>query len=224
MADNITITEGTGTDVATDEVGGKHYQKVKVYDGTADSTNGLVVDNAGRVYIRSVVDGTVTANVGTGTMAIKADDGTFAVFFSPSEPTIKGITNSIDVYLGATAGTIRVGDIPGSMAVYFSPSNPAIKAEHNITTIGDGRKVVTTAGTREALASSTPCKRVVITAETDNTGIIVVGGSTVVAATATRQGTPLYAGDSFELEIDNLADVYLDATVDGEGVTYTYFN
>lgn len=92
-----------------------------------------------------------------------------------------------------------------------------------ITGIGDGRKVVTTAGTALALATSTPCKKVTITAETDNTGIIVVGGSTVVGALATRRGTPLNAGDSYEFDIDNLADVYLDTTVSGDGVTFTWF-
>lgn len=93
-----------------------------------------------------------------------------------------------------------------------------------ITGIGDGRKVVTTAGTALALDTSTPCKKVTITAETDNTGIIVVGGSTVVAALATRRGTPLNAGDSYEFDIDNLADVYLDTTVNGDGVTFTWFS
>ena len=92
---------------------------------------------------------------------------------------------------------------------------------HNKTGISDGRKTVSAAAA-EALASSTLAKVVIITAETDNTGVIVVGGSTVVALLATRRGTPLFAGDSIVLEIDNLADVYLDTTVSGDGVTYTY--
>ena len=95
-------------------------------------------------------------------------------------------------------------------------------SEATPTAIGDGRKVVTTAGEREALASSTPATIVIITAETDNTGYVVVGGATVVAALATRQGIPLNAGDSVTLEIDNLADVYLDVTISGEGVTFLY--
>jgi len=90
-------------------------------------------------------------------------------------------------------------------------------------TIADGRRVVTTAGTRVALAAaSTPCKFVVITAETDNTGNITVGSSTVVAALATRQGIPLAADDSIGFPIDNLTDVYLDSTINGDGVTFVY--
>ena len=89
--------------------------------------------------------------------------------------------------------------------------------------ISDNRKIVTTAGTRVALvASSTRANWVIITAETDNTGIIVVGGSGVIAALATRQGTPLGVGDTIALLIDDLVDVYIDTTVDGDGVTFTY--
>jgi uncharacterized protein YabE (DUF348 family) len=93
-----------------------------------------------------------------------------------------------------------------------------------ITTIKDGRRVVATAGSRLALiAAYTPAKLVIITAETDNTGVIVVGGTTVVATVLTRQGIPLLAGDSVTLEVDDLIKVYLDSTVTGDGVTYVYF-
>lgn len=52
MADNVPITAGSGTTVATDDVAGVHYQYVKLVDGTAegtgklggDATNGLDVD------------------------------------------------------------------------------------------------------------------------------------------------------------------------------------
>ena len=108
--------------------------------------------------------------------------------------------------------------------VLAAGTNVIGKVGHDKTGIDDGRKTVTTAGTAETLAVSTAAKAVIITAETDNTGYVVVGGSTVVAALATRRGTPLNAGDTVALEIDNLADIYLDATVSGEGVTYTYSN
>lgn len=90
------------------------------------------------------------------------------------------------------------------------------------TAISDGRKTVASAGTAEALAASTSCKWVILTAETDNTGLVVIGGSTVVASLSTRRGTPLYAGDSVVVITDNLADIFLDVTVSGDGVTYQY--
>lgn len=43
MADNISITAGTGTSVATDDVGGNHYQRIKISNGEADSSTHLGV-------------------------------------------------------------------------------------------------------------------------------------------------------------------------------------
>ena len=91
-------------------------------------------------------------------------------------------------------------------------------------TIGDGRKVVAVVGTAEALASATEARVVIITAETNNTGTVTVGSSTVVDATATRRGTPLLAGESMTLYIKNLSQVYLDVSVAGDSVTYIYTN
>lgn len=89
------------------------------------------------------------------------------------------------------------------------------------TTVAEGRKTVAAGGTAEPLSTSTTrVTSVAITAETDNTGIIVVGGSAVVAALATRKGTPLNAGDTLTLDIDQLSDIYIDTTVNGDGVTY----
>ena len=98
------------------------------------------------------------------------------------------------------------------------------KIDHTVTTIGEGRQIAGTAGTRVALASSTSAKIVIITAETDNTDYVAVAGSTVIEADATRTGTPLAAGDSVTLLVDDLADVYIDVAVNDEGVTYTYLN
>lgn len=89
--------------------------------------------------------------------------------------------------------------------------------------IRDGRKVVTTAGTAERLVSTnTPCKKVTIMAELDNTDYVVIGNSTVVAALATRRGIPLSAGSSITLDVEDLYTIYVDAAVSGEGVTYIY--
>jgi hypothetical protein len=89
------------------------------------------------------------------------------------------------------------------------------------TTVADGRTVVTTAGTRVQLSTSNArVGAVAIQAETDNTGVIVVGGSTVVASQATRRGIALSAGEVVSLDVDQLSDIYLDSTVNGDGVNY----
>lgn len=88
--------------------------------------------------------------------------------------------------------------------------------------VHDGRKTVPTPGTAVALAASTTCKRVTIVAEENNTGVIVVGGSTVVAALATRRGVPLHPLDSHSLDTDDLDEVFIDAMVATDGVTFNY--
>lgn len=42
MADNVPVTAGTGTDIATDDVGGAHYQRVKVDLGSDGNSSPLV--------------------------------------------------------------------------------------------------------------------------------------------------------------------------------------
>ena len=39
MADNVDITPGAGATVATDDVGGRHYQRMKLTDGAEGSEN-----------------------------------------------------------------------------------------------------------------------------------------------------------------------------------------
>jgi len=90
-------------------------------------------------------------------------------------------------------------------------------------TIVDGRDTVAGLGTAEAMsATDLYVDYIIITAETNNTGVITVGGSTVVAAENTRRGIPLNAGDTVSLGAVNLKDVYLDTTVNGDEVTYLY--
>ena len=91
------------------------------------------------------------------------------------------------------------------------------------TFIGNGRKTVAVVGVAEALDVSTECTSVTIQAEFNNTGIIVVGDSSVIADEATRVGLALSAEDSVTIAIDDLAKIYLDTTVATDGVTFVYF-
>jgi len=93
---------------------------------------------------------------------------------------------------------------------------------HDTTGIGHGVKTVTTAGTDVVLAASTACKWVIIQAQTDNTSKIAVGATGVDATIATGTGILLDPGDVITILDDNLADIYLDSLVSGEGARYTY--
>ena len=104
-------------------------------------------------------------------------------------------------------------------------TNAIGKVGHDKTGIGHGVETVDEVGTDQPIVtSSTPAKSVIVQAQTDNTGAIAVGASGVDATVATGTGILLYAGDwTPPLEVDNLADVYIDATVINEGVRFIYF-
>ena len=89
---------------------------------------------------------------------------------------------------------------------------------------GCGRKVVAAAGTAEALGTNQSVDIITICAETNNTGTIAVGDSGVIAAVGTREGVPLDAGDCYTIEkkSNNLLKIYIDSTVNGDGVTYDW--
>jgi len=95
--------------------------------------------------------------------------------------------------------------------------NVNVVGGHSAIASGQNDTVGTSA---EVLTSSQACKHVDIMAAVANTGIIYVGGSGVTTAT----GIALYAGDVYSVDIDDLNDVYVIATVDGENVQYTYYN
>lgn len=104
-----------------------------------------------------------------------------------------------------------------------APGQEIGKVDHTTTGIGHGVKTVASAGTDEALvASATPAKWVTIQARTDNTGNIAIGGAGVDANEATGTGVLLAAAASITLPVDDLADVFVDATVSGDGVRFIY--
>ena len=85
--------------------------------------------------------------------------------------------------------------------------------------ISDGSQTVTTSGTRVQLTStSTPMFFAIITALSSNTGTIWVGGSTV----ASGRGMPLVALQSCKVDVDDLSKIYIDSTVNGEGVSFVF--
>jgi len=196
MADNVEVDTGTGITVATDEVAGAHIQRVKIGLG-ADGSASDALGGAGNVA------------AGVQRVTLAADD-----------PAVVDLA-AIEVLLG-TIDT-DTGNIATSVAGATPAGTNLIgKVDHSSTGLGDGVTTVTTAGTDVALAGSTTAKWVIIQSQTDNTGKIAVGVTGVDATIATGDGVLLSAGESITLPIDNLADVFIDSTVNGEGVRYIY--
>lgn len=190
------------------------------------------VTNAGTfaVQVTSAPTTTVTGTVTeTNSSAIKTAVETIDNIVSGTGANISqvGGTN-IDTNSGSkSAGTQRVVlatdqpqltnalKVDGS-AVTQPVSGSVTTTETVPTTIYNGNKNVTTAGTRVTLASSTSCKSVTIKAKIANTGTIYVGDTSV----SSSNGFALAAGETVSLDIANLNTVNLDASVSGEGVTF----
>lgn len=98
------------------------------------------------------------------------------------------------------------GNAEGAQSVQLTGSNAIVGVVD----------VVTTATTREQLASHA-CREVTIIAKDTNTGYIYIGGSDV---SATVYGAKLAAKDSITLAVSNTNLIYMDASVSGEGISY----
>ena len=95
-------------------------------------------------------------------------------------------------------------------------------------TLNDGSKTVSVAGIAEALSSSSvPCYEVLIQAKRTNTGRIYIGGAAVhnddtdgICLEIPIAGvTP----PSIPISAQNLNQIYVNSTVNNEGVTFIYW-
>lgn len=85
------------------------------------------------------------------------------------------------------------------------------------TVVLSGQTAVTTAGTQVALAGSATVKsHVMVKALGANTGKIYVGDSAVSSTT----GYELSAGESVPVSVADIATIWIDSSVNGEGVSY----
>jgi hypothetical protein len=136
--------------------------------------------------------------------------------------TVNGVDVAVDDIAGDKVQRVKAGHGEDNSYVDASHTNP-FPTRAGVTAIGDGRKTVTTPGTEVQLSStSVPARQVVITALEGNTGAVVVGAATVVASAGSRRGTPLWERDSMTIDVIDLNQVYIDAEVATEGVSFTY--
>ncbi len=91
-----------------------------------------------------------------------------------------------------------------------------------IVNLSGGRKIVTTAGVPVQLSSiEIACSAIQIQALPTNTGYIAVGGSDVNAAVGYENGIQLVAGQVELIPTNNMQTIWLDSTVNLEGICYT---
>lgn len=80
----------------------------------------------------------------------------------------------------------------------------------------NGQNTVASAGTAEVLGSSESVRACSIKALASNSGIIYIGTSAV----DNTNGYELLPGESVTLDVDNVADIYIDAEYNTNGVSY----
>jgi hypothetical protein len=137
--------------------------------------------------------------------------GDVDVLTLPSLPAGANNIGDVDVLTlpSLPAGSNNIGGV--DVLTLPQPTSP--------TTPTSGVKTVTTADTRVQL-DNVACKAVSIKAHAANTGIIYLGNVAVAAANGFR----LAAGESVDIAIDNVNRLYIDASVNGEGVSYLAVN
>ena len=87
------------------------------------------------------------------------------------------------------------------------------------SSIDSNQKTVTTAGTQVQFPTNT-CKSITIKALKTNTGSIYVGGSGVSSST----GFTIAASETMSLDITNTNAIWINSSVNGEGVSYFFVN
>lgn len=207
-AQGLTDTQLRATAVP---VSGTFYQATQPVSLASTTIAGSVaVTNAGITTIAGAVAGT-EMQVDVLTMPTVAVTGTFWQATQPISGTIAAVTAITNAL---PAGTNAIGKLAANSGVDIGDVD--VTSLPIPTTIYNGKKTVTTAGTRVTLASSQAVKSIVIKALTTNTGLIYVGDGSVASTT----GFVLSPGDTISLDIANLTTVNLDSSVNGEGITY----
>ena len=202
MADNIDIKDGAGANVT-----------VKTTEGAGP---GYV--NVPHHIVDSVVASALPAGAATeATLAtIDADTGAMVVDLAAMEvlstaanallTTIDSDTNDIKTAVELIDNAISGSEMQVDVVTVTLPAD-----------VYHGQTDVTTAGTEVTLASSQAIlSGVTIKAKSANTGLIYVGANPVTSST----GFELNAKESVFLEVANLTTVFVDAAVNGEGVSY----
>ncbi len=175
-------------------------------DWSGGSSKHMLVGGVYEAGLLSITDGDVSPLLlnATGSLVVDVVNG----------GVLETLVDGIETHLSEIEGAIET--VEGCV------TSNQIVIRHGITAISHGVKVVSTAGSHESLGTGA-IRKIDIQAQTDNTGLIAVGGSGVDATEATGSGIILRAGDTYSFEVDNLNDIYIDSTVDGEGVRYTTF-
>lgn len=192
-----------------------------VVQDTAASLNATVTGsvNVGTVTTLPAITGTVTANAGTNlnTSAL-ALDATLAKLTVAQNADLGSNTQAL---IGGSVTTANPSYTTAKVQPLSLATDGTLRTRTDLnptSSTASGQKDVTTAGTDVVLGSSTAILSVTIKAKHANTGWIYVGAEGVASTT----GYVLDAAETVTVDVDNLTDVWIDSSVNGEGVSYIY--
>ena len=226
-----TLGDGDVGAVALDADGAVHITdggNALTVDGTVTANlsatdnavlDAMVVDLAAMEVLLTAANVDHAANeVLLGT--IDADTGAIKTAVEILDNAISGSEMQVDVVASLPAGSAAIGKLAANSGVDIGDVDVTSTVQPaGFGSIGHGNN--TAVGTSaEVLASSQACKHIDVMAAIANTGIIYVGGSGVTSA----NGIALYAGDVYSLDIDDVNDVYVVASVNGEDAQYVYYS
>lgn len=182
MADNLTTQSTTpatvpaSSAIATDDVSGVHYQRMKLVDGTLDNTTGIASGNGAasaalRVTVASDSTGTIVIGAGANAIGSVTVTGTTAISAaslplptgaatSAAQTTAQASLTSIDGKLTSVAvtGTFFQATQPVSAAALPLPTGAATSAAQTTaqTSLSSIDTKLTSPVTTKALRSTTP--------------------------------------------------------------------
>ncbi|MAH48770.1 hypothetical protein CMI37_23285 [Candidatus Pacearchaeota archaeon] len=116
-------------------------------------------------------------------------------------------------------GAVEIKDHDGEDRAEVNSNNSLKTIEEVPTTLVMAQTSTVTAGTRVQLGTNT-CQSVTIKALVGNTGIMYIGDVTVDST----NGFELSSGDSISLAVNNSDVVYIDSSVNAEGVSFILVN
>jgi hypothetical protein len=195
------------------------------------SVNSHAVTNAGTFAVQvsdtsfAVADGNA---LGEGVL-VQGDDGSdrknIHVDASTGDVQVD-VTNTVTVDGSGVTQPVSLASVPSHAVT--NAGTFAVQAGHDITGMVSGVNSAVSDSTAEQLDGSTDssldvaCKRVDLMATQSNTGDIWVGDSGVTSNGA-GGGMQLKPGDFYSIDVNNLNDIWVIATVDEEDIHFTYY-
>ena len=188
----------------------------QIYNPVNDEYEVLQGANGAARHIIYGADGQPVSTTGNK-LAIRASE------IETQLTTIQGYVDGLEGAIGQavadpTANTLlaRLKSLEDKIDAITAGTTPAV-TQLSGSNLAEAKVVnVTIAGTRQQLDDKA-CREVTIIAKRGNTGYIYVGKSNV---SSTVYGAELGELDSITLEVSNTNEIYIDASVAGEGISY----